>query len=209
MDETIGRAVSGDAEAIGALYEHYTPIVCRYLRNYTGASDVDDLASEVWLRVLRRLSGYTDRGYAFTAWLFAVCRSVVIDARRSERRRPSGFPLGPMDWIGDGPESLIGGWDARPIVLLLLASLTPNQRRVIVLRYFGDYSIEQTMAATGLSKEGVKARQHRAEARMEKIANPPPLPRCSECGERATRKGRCYRHYKQQWYRERARDQPA
>jgi RNA polymerase sigma factor, sigma-70 family len=165
MDETIARAVGGDAAAIGALYQQYTPQLRRYLVGRCGSADTDDLISEVWLRVLRRLPAYEERGYPFSAWLYRVAECRCIDMARQQQRRPS-VPIAERHWVIGGPEVQIDAWDAHAAVGALMPRLLPRQRTVIALRFLHDWSLEETAAALGIGVNVVKSLQHRAIARL-------------------------------------------
>ncbi|MCW2668371.1 MAG: sigma-70 family polymerase sigma factor, partial [Frankiales bacterium] len=58
LDDLLPPAQAGEAWALRALYEHLSPKVLAYLRT-RGASEPEDLTSEVFLTVFPRLSALT------------------------------------------------------------------------------------------------------------------------------------------------------
>ncbi|SBT46400.1 SigE family RNA polymerase sigma factor [Micromonospora auratinigra] len=73
-----------------------------------------------------------------------------------ERRRGwSRVLLG--DRLPELPAPTESGVEERDVLVTALRSLPPGQRAVVVLRYFGDLSVEATAAALGCSTGNVKS----------------------------------------------------
>jgi RNA polymerase sigma-70 factor, ECF subfamily len=131
------RAVAGDAEAFGALYDRYVDAVYRYtyyrVRN---EADAEDVTSEVFFKALRAMPRYQPR-QPFLAWLYRIARNTVIDRMRRQRPQVSfedalAHPDG--DRVVDphaGLEQLSDSQALRDAI----AQLTPLQQDVIILRY--------------------------------------------------------------------------
>lgn len=75
--ELIARAQQNHAN-FHALYEKYVDRIFRYVYYRTGqhTETAEDLTAEVFTRALGNLDTYEDRGYAYSAYLFQVARSV-------------------------------------------------------------------------------------------------------------------------------------
>jgi len=96
LDDVISRARSGDEAAFVILFRTYQPLLLRFLRGV--ARDVcDDLASDVWLDVVRGLRTFTGDESGFRGWLFTIARRRVIDLRRARSRRPEVLSAEPPD----------------------------------------------------------------------------------------------------------------
>src|SRR5207247_9422996 len=88
----VDAARAGDASALSELYTLYFPRVYRYILARTGNTyDSEDLAEEVFMRVLEAIERFQWREAAFSAWLFRIAHNAVISQRRKEtaRGRPS------------------------------------------------------------------------------------------------------------------------
>ena len=96
-------------------------------------------------------------GYAQT-----VLVNVFITARRkrSSSEQPVAEMRDPASTAGDGDP------DLRLTLLAALACLAPQDRAVLVLRYWEDRSVEDTAAALRLSPGAVRTRSGRALARL-------------------------------------------
>ena len=81
-------ARGGDAEAFGALYDHYQPSVYRFLFYRTRSSVLaEDLTSETFLRALRNMSNFRWQGRDFGAWLMTIARNLATDHFKAGRNR--------------------------------------------------------------------------------------------------------------------------
>ena len=86
VDRALIRARSGDEAGFLVLWDALQPRLLRYLQ-VIGCDDVDDVASETWLQVIRDLPKFRKGGVdEFRAWLFTIGRHRAIDAARSRRR---------------------------------------------------------------------------------------------------------------------------
>lgn len=165
-DAALAAAAREDPRAFGPLYERYVDQVYRYcyvrLRSREAA---EDATGEVFLRALAGLGSY--RGGLFTAWLFRIARSVVVDSQR--RRRPHE----PVDSAGDRPdpaltpeEWAVAGAE-RAALWRALAELPEDQRAAVELRLAG-WSVDEAAAALGRSAAAVRKLQFRAVRRLRR-----------------------------------------
>jgi len=159
-------AQAGAEWAWSRLYSDIAGPVLGYLRT-RGATEPEDLVGEVFLQVARNLGTFTGDYPAFRSWVFTVAHHRVVDERRYRTRRP----VDP----GDIPEAALGSGntEAEALELLttdeviaLLATLTTEQRDVLLLRVVGDLSIDEVAKAVGRRPGAVKALQRRG---LEKL----------------------------------------
>jgi RNA polymerase sigma-70 factor (ECF subfamily) len=147
-------------------------LVARMLRDPALA---EDIAQEAFIRAFRHLSSF-DASHKFSNWILRIAHNAAIDAMR--RRSPDvvsidGDPEGrgplagrlPAPAVEDGPARL-ERQDAGRALEAGLASLRPEYRRVLVLRYHEDLSYEEICEITGLPLGTVKSNLHRARAEM-------------------------------------------
>lgn len=164
LDATIDAARHGDANALGALYDRYSPEIYRYLARRVGdPATAEDLTSVVFTKVVEAL----DRGLGwhatFAGWLYRIAHNVLADhVRRAKRRPQEALPDALPDPSAEQPAALAAraleaGWLADA-----LATLKPRHAEVVALRFAEDLSPEQVAERTGLSVSAVKVTQHRA-----------------------------------------------
>jgi RNA polymerase sigma-70 factor (ECF subfamily) len=84
----LDRAIQGDSEAFGALYERYVSRIYNYVYYRTGNQhDAEDLTARVFYRAMRRIRQYEDRGLPISAWLYRIAHNLVANWHRDRGRR--------------------------------------------------------------------------------------------------------------------------
>ncbi|TMC00500.1 MAG: sigma-70 family RNA polymerase sigma factor [Chloroflexi bacterium] len=173
----VDAARAGDQGALSELYTLYFPRVYRYILARTGNSyDAEDLAEEVFMRVLEAIERFQWREAPFSAWLFRIAHNAVISQRRKDGARGRSSPLSeglPLD--GQGPEELV---EMRLALLQgreAAEKLPEAQRRVIALRFGAGLSVAETARAMNKGEGNVKVIQHKAIAKLREIVRQRPV----------------------------------
>jgi RNA polymerase sigma-70 factor (ECF subfamily) len=171
--EFVHAIVHQQPAAIARLFDRYAPLVRRTLvRTLGNAVDLDDLAQDTFITVIRRAHTLRDPS-ALRAFVVSVA---VRIARNELRKRAIRRFVGLEDAISlpvAGPldAALVEGvrhiYDA-------LGRLSTDARLAFVLRHVEGYELTETAAACGCSLATIKRRLSRAEARFEAIANGDP-----------------------------------
>ncbi|HET9223514.1 MAG TPA: sigma-70 family RNA polymerase sigma factor [Roseiflexaceae bacterium] len=162
-DKTIAAAVGQDANAFAEIYRRYAPaLYAFFFRRVGDANDAEDLTATTFSKMLTSLARYRERG-RFEAWLFGVARHVLLDERRRRRTHIDLKTLAPRlaDPAPPPEAEVIRSEEARQL-RALLAELPADQRAALVLRFFGDLSIDEIAALMGRSAGAVKMLIHRA-----------------------------------------------
>jgi RNA polymerase sigma-70 factor (ECF subfamily) len=161
--ELIRRAQAGDVEVIGRLYEHYHQNVFRYLYYRVGDRQIaEDLTSEVFLRMLRFISGFNPPAATFQAWLFQIARNLAIDQYRKTSSRQD-MPLD--ESLATGTLDLDGAIEhnlTSETLRKALERLNSHQRDVILMRFVAGMPVAQVARALHKSEDAVKGLQRRA-----------------------------------------------
>src|SRR5690348_10048056 len=143
-------ARQGSEAAWQELYNGLAPVVLGYLRA-NAAPDPEDVLSEVFLQVARDMVTFHGDEKGFRSWVFTIAHHRLIDARRHSARRPvelAAEPPEPRDRADDAADealALIGTEEVRRV----LASISQEQRAVLLLRVIGDLSIDDVATAVG------------------------------------------------------------
>lgn len=179
LDPLVAAARAGGGWAFGRLWELLAPSVARYLRT-RGVRDVDDVTSEVFLAAFRSLDGFDGDGSAFRAWLFTIAHHKRVDLLRRPVREvfldTDEASAASVDSVADdsrggaasSAEDLALRNLAHEDVERMLATLTDEQRSVLLLRVVGDLSLAEVADVLGKPVGAVKALQHRALARLRR-----------------------------------------
>jgi RNA polymerase sigma-70 factor, ECF subfamily len=171
----VERAKS-DAEAFGVLYDRYVDGVYRFAHARLGnAPAAEDVTADVFVKALRGISHYRDRGRPFSCWLYRIARNAVADHFRHE---PVSRQL--SDRLPDADTQV----EATAIRRLevddlwrLIEKLPPQQRVAMTLRFRDDRSAREAAAIMGKSEAAVKLLIYRAVGRLRsEVALPDHVP---------------------------------
>lgn len=165
IDRLVGRAVRGDADAFGDIYDALADRVYSFVRARIGDHhEAEDVTETVFLKAFEAISTYDRRGLPFGAWLFRIARNATVDALRKRGRTPDPEediePLLDPDpvRVDDEVAALVDGES----VLRCVRELTEDQAAVVACRFYWDMDIRETARTLGRTEGAVKALQHRA-----------------------------------------------
>lgn len=164
-----GRRQRLETELAG-LYDDMYDRVARYayarMGDPTGAEDV---AGEVFLRALESLDSYEERGVPMQAWLFTIARNLVVD----HLRKRGGYEvLHPHDVaVADDSDPMAGVETGIELeqVKKAMQELTPGQREVVALRFFGELSSAEVATIMGKRPGAVREMQRAAINRLRRM----------------------------------------
>lgn len=169
-DAEIARGlICDDHWAVAALYDRYGPLVRRVLiRALATDVDVDDVAQEVFLTVIRRARSLRDPNA-----LRSFVVSVTIRLARNELRKRAIRRWIGLDDLVEPPVTPAADETARDSVrrvYTVLDRMPPSLRMLFVLRHVEGLELTELARATGCSLATVKRKLARANARFEAIA---------------------------------------
>jgi RNA polymerase sigma-70 factor (ECF subfamily) len=144
--------------------------VAGYLRA-RGASEPEDMTSDVFLAVFDRLPGFHGDDDALRAFVFTVAHHKLVDdlRRRSRRGETISYEPDTDERTSASAETVALAALGDQRVRELLSALSAEQREVILLRVVADLSLEQTAQVVGKRVGAVKALQHRALASLRRL----------------------------------------
>ncbi len=174
VEELVLAAQAGDAAAFGSLYDVYAPRVFRFLlARVREPADAEDLLQQVFTRVVQSLPRYRSRGLPFAAWLFRIARNVAVDFARDHRRTdPIDAAVDAVDLALDPAVQFELAVDQQR-VRGALQHLTPDQRDVVICRFFADLSSAETGLVMGKREGSIRALQFRAIAALREVLEGP------------------------------------
>ncbi|HVF32369.1 MAG TPA: sigma-70 family RNA polymerase sigma factor [Acidimicrobiales bacterium] len=144
------------------LYRQLAPAVLGYLRSQR-VPDPEDCLGDVFLSVARDLGRFAGDDASLRRWVFSIAHNRAMDAHRKASRHRSSTEAersapgsGRDGGAASGPSEALD-----PALVDALASLSPDQREVVVLRFVADLPLEAVARITGRRVGAVKALQHR------------------------------------------------
>ncbi len=162
----LARARSLDPDALAELHERYYRMLYFYVLGRVGERAVaEDVTAEAFIRLLEAFHQGRGPERHLAAWLFRTADHLVADHHRARYRHPE-VPL-EEEWGSSREEE----WEdvvLQERVREALNHLTPDQRAVILMRFWMDLPLARIAQELGKSVGAVKLLQHRALAALAK-----------------------------------------
>lgn len=131
-------------------YRDYAPGLRNFLFRIAGASPLDDLVQETFLKVWRAMDGFDGRAQPRT-WIYRIAHNTAMDRFRQKWPDPS-----------DEIESLVGATEPRPELADLIAKgvgvLSETLRPAFVLHYQLEFSVADIAGILDVPEGTVKTR---------------------------------------------------
>jgi RNA polymerase sigma-70 factor (ECF subfamily) len=165
----IQNAVKGESSAFGLLYDHYQPMIYRFVYLKTSRrEDAEDLTHQVFLQAWQSIRTYKDFGHPFSSWLYRIARNEVIDHYRTKKPSVAIEDVDPeyFSAIDDAFEAVERNLDIHRVVTVL-KTLKPEYQDVIIMRFIEELSPKEVAAALKKSEGAVKLIQHRALKQLQ------------------------------------------
>jgi RNA polymerase sigma-70 factor (ECF subfamily) len=165
----VERALNGDAEAFGDLYELYLDEIYRYIYyRVAEQAEAEDLTEMVFLKAWETLPESSEPMDDIRAWLYRVAHNLVIDRHRT--RKPT-VPLEETLTQGEHatPEGTALNLDASRELALKIGQLKPMFQQVLLCRFVSDMSHAETARTMGLREGHVRVLQYRALKEIRRL----------------------------------------
>lgn len=170
--ELWARAVDGDREAFGRMFDRHGKTVYNHLfRRTADWSEAEDLTSTVFLHAWRRRSETVlDRDSALP-WLLGIADGLLSNTRRRLRRAEALLRrlVSHDEPVGDHADRVAGLVDDERRMSEIhraLARLPRHERDVVELCVWSGLDQQAAAAALGVAVGTVKSRLHRARRRL-------------------------------------------
>ncbi len=161
---SLDRAIQGDHDAFGMLYEQYVDRIFNYVYYRTGNQhDAEDLTAKVFFRAMRRIPQYQERGLPVSAWLYRIAHNLVANWHRDRGRRPEisldeGVAAIPHS---EHPEVTLLQLEEQDHLLKIIRDLPPERQQLIILKFVEHMSNAEIGQIMGRSEGAVKSLYHR------------------------------------------------
>lgn len=165
----VARVRGGDGEALRRLVMAYhRPLFAFLFRLTNDHALADDLAQETFIRITAQRGRPPDN---VRAWAFTVARNLAYDHYRSapyRREQATAFDEGELDWANEAaPELVVIEADQQAEVAAHLQKLPPEQREVVILRFYHDLPLSEIAQVTAAPLGTVKSRLFHALRKLK------------------------------------------
>jgi RNA polymerase sigma-70 factor (ECF subfamily) len=160
----ISRAVEGERDAFGQLYERYALRVFRHVYFLTGDVQLsEDITAQTFLNALEAMPRYQMRGAPFVAWLLRIASNLVINHRKSLKNNNSYLPETiEAEEAQYSPEKCTEAKVDSERVWEMVRRLPYDQRQVVVMRFIDGLGYPEIAIVLNKSIGAVRVIQFRA-----------------------------------------------
>ncbi len=168
-DEELMQAYArGEQAGFDQLYARHKSRVMGYLLKQLGdRAAAEDVFQAVFLKLHRSRDNYRD-DLPFLPWLFTIVRTALIDAARREKTRSSRIVLDDEQVaaaVADQVPDPVPLHEALPA----LTTLSPDQRRVLDLRFGQEFSFTEIAEQLELSPANARKLASRALGKLRRL----------------------------------------
>lgn len=162
---SVPRRPTADEACLEAFQSELDYIFRTLRRLGTSATEVEDLAQELFL-VLRRLWSDYDPGRPLRPYLFGIAFRIA-SAHRRKHGREVVFEIVEVIDPGAGPDEALQTKQARALLLAALEQIPLPRRAVLVMHDLDGVPVEDVASALGVPKFTVYSRLRKARRELE------------------------------------------
>jgi RNA polymerase sigma-70 factor (ECF subfamily) len=178
-NELITASGRGDRDAFTLLVQRHHRAIIAFIHRFLATADratAEDLAQQVFLSAWKYAPSFQPRAKVQT-WLFRIATNACLNYRRYGQSRSPITATAPLRADEPDAEDLravthLTSSERTGQVRAAVAGLPPNQRAVVVLRYFHEFSYADMAEIMATSVSAVDALLHRARRNLyEKLGS--------------------------------------
>jgi RNA polymerase sigma-70 factor (ECF subfamily) len=160
--DLIMRWKGGDQRAASLLVERHAGAVARFASSVGAKGDLQDVVQDTFVRAFASLESFRGESTLRT-WLFTIARRLLLDLRRSERRRGEQVEVQENDAATeyDSLDSVVAD-ETQKRMHAAVAQLTKTQREVFLLRVTEGLSYKEIAGVAGTTEGAARVHYHNA-----------------------------------------------
>jgi RNA polymerase sigma-70 factor, ECF subfamily len=165
--ELLRLASQLDAEALAEIYDRYSPVLYAYaMRLLSDTALAEDCVAESFVRFLKSLQkGQGPRDH-LRAYLYRIAHNWIVDYYRDHQKTSELTETLPgEEFTEEEATKRVRQREIRQAIQYL----TPDQQKVIALKYLEDQSNEEIAQVLQKPVGAIKAIQHRALVNLQKL----------------------------------------
>lgn len=177
---------NGDNDAFGKIVERYSrPISGVLFKILQDPMLVEDILQDTFIKAMDaiRKKRYTEEDHC-KAWLLRIAHNLAIDFIRKQKKMPSAFSISTTDDFEEGgnknyfpitdiysesQEEKIINKETKYNIQDLVDLLPPDQKEVVILRYFHGFAFEEIATFTDVSINTALGRMRYALINLRKM----------------------------------------
>jgi RNA polymerase sigma-70 factor (ECF subfamily) len=162
-----------DPQSLAQTHDKYYPAIFRYIAYKVGNQETaEDLASEVFVRLLDAVRDRHAPQKTLRGWLYSVASHIVNDYHRKQYRTQEVGLMETLESDVSSPAEQFLKKQTLEALSEALKELTKEQQDVIALRFGYEMPIKEVAEVIGKSEGAVKQLQARAVASLARMMTP-------------------------------------
>jgi len=150
------------------LYRKYYDAILRYLKQRMEDPDqAHDVASQVFIKAIKNLSKYEDRGVPFGSWLYRIAKSELYQSYREMQSNRTvsmeNVQIPTFDTLFFDNQEFEHN---QSLLLAAMQKLKEEQLKLIEMRFFEQLSFKEIGESIGITENNAKVKTFRA---LEKL----------------------------------------
>lgn len=160
--DLITRWKGGDQRAATQLVERHAGAIGRFVASIGAKGDIQDVVQDTFVRAFASLDSFRGDS-SLRTWLFTIARRLLLDLRRSERRRGEQVEVQDHDVVTEyDPLHAVVAQETRQRMHLAVSRLSKTQREVFVLRVSEGLSYKEIAEAADTTEGAARVHYHNA-----------------------------------------------
>lgn len=117
----------------------------------------EDLTSQLFEKVITKISGYEKHKGNFEVWLFAIARNVLNDYFRGQKKHLWSSLDSVLEMISEesGPEQKVFEAEETKVLLEMINQLKEKERNIIAYKFGADLKNKEIAELLGISEKNV------------------------------------------------------
>jgi RNA polymerase sigma-70 factor, ECF subfamily len=160
--DLIARWKAGDQRAATLLVERHAAALARFASSVGAKGDVEEVVQDTFVRAFASIDGFRGES-SLRTWLFTIARRLLLDRRRSERRRGEQVEVQESDASTDYDAlDTVVAEETQHRLRSAMEKLTPTQREVFSLRVGEGLSYREIADSVGTTEGAARVHYHNA-----------------------------------------------
>lgn len=162
IEKFVKKAVAGDKKAFGKLYELFLDRIYRFIFYLVRDEFLaEDITQNTFLKAWNNLSNFSVGRGTFQSYLFTIARNLVIDNQRKKKEISLEAGFGAGIETGENLEEKVIKKDEINSVHEALEVLEPEDRQLVILRFFEDMHFDEISQIVGKEPGALRVKIHR------------------------------------------------
>ena len=170
-DRLLQAAQNGSQDAVMQIYQHYFTPIYQFIRmRVADVATAEDIASDVFLRLVVALQGENPPHTSLRGWLFQVARNELYQHYGKTKRITSETldEWVPASTDSDPETQYLKTFDSER-VRQAIRMLVDDQQEVLILRFGQALSLQETADIMGRTISAIKSLQFRAVNTLREV----------------------------------------